>query len=67
MINNVEIYSVTKHTKNKGSFEIQCPLKYSAPENGIECVQEKCAWWMPIQKACAINVNARILDTKREF
>jgi hypothetical protein len=62
-----EIYSYEKHTNGKrllinpNKLKIICPMKFSIPENGIECDQEKCAWWMIIQKACAINVNARIM------
>jgi hypothetical protein len=57
------IYSQNKHVEslNHNKLRIECPLKYSVPENGIECVQEKCAWFMMIQKACAINVQARII------
>jgi hypothetical protein len=44
-----------KHQNNK----IKCPLKFAYPEIEQECIGSKCAWWMPIQRACAINVNAR--------
>ena len=49
----------TPQLQNK-FIKIQCPLKFNTPENGTECITEKCAFWMPIQKACAINVIARI-------
>lgn len=38
---------------------IKCPLKFGYPEIEQNCIGLKCAWWMPIQKACAVNVNAR--------
>lgn len=40
--------------------KIECPLKFSTPELGTECIQESCAWFMINQRACAVNVNARI-------
>ena len=46
--------------KPENKFKIQCPLKFNTPELGVECIQDKCAWWMITQRACAINVNARI-------
>lgn len=45
--------------KRPEKFRIKCPLKLSYPEIEQECIGDKCAWWMVIQKACAINVNAR--------
>jgi hypothetical protein len=45
--------------KNENKLKIECPLKYSTPENGVECVQENCAWFMILQRACAVNVLAR--------
>jgi hypothetical protein len=67
MLKQPQKYSTTKHTENTNFFKIQCPLKFNTPECGTECIGLDCAWFMPIQKACAINVNARILDTKRGF
>jgi hypothetical protein len=32
----------------------ECPFKFSVPENGIECTKEKCAFWLTLQKRCAI-------------
>lgn len=43
---------------------LYCPFKFSCPENGIDCVQDKCALWLPIQKACAIQVLARGFEPK---
>jgi hypothetical protein len=62
MFKQPEQYSMTKHytTLDAHELKIQCPLKYCTPENGIDCVQEKCAWFMILQHACAINVQARI-------
>jgi hypothetical protein len=67
MLEQSQRYSTTKHAENGNVFKIQCPLKFSTPECGTECIGINCAWWMPIQKACAINVNARILETKRGY
>jgi hypothetical protein len=62
MLEQTKEYSINKHVKNRVNnwIIIQCPMKFSVPENGVECIQEKCAWFMPVQKACAINVLARI-------
>ena len=38
---------------------LECPLKFSTPECGVQCIKDGCAWWMIQQRACAINVNAR--------
>lgn len=38
---------------NKNDLGIKCPLLQK------DCIQEKCAWWMYIQRACAVNVIAR--------
>ena len=43
----------------KKQFQLECPMKYSTPENGVNCVKSVCAWWMPIQRACCKNVQAR--------
>lgn len=61
MLEQPQVFSIAKHVErqNKNRLEIECPLKYSIPENGVECVQEKCAWFMIMQRACAVNVNAR--------
>jgi hypothetical protein len=68
MLEQPEQYSITKHCTKENvtahfqhELKIQCPLKYCTPENGIDCVQEKCAWFMILQHACAINVQARII------
>lgn len=45
--------------KNDKKIRIKCPLKFAYPEIEQDCIGDKCAWFMPIQKACAINVNAR--------
>lgn len=58
-------YSLKKHTDYKG-FRIECPYKFCTPELDTECIKDKCAFWMPIQRACAINVQARILDDRRK-
>jgi len=71
MLKQPQQYSTIKHAQNgnilKIPLKIECPLKFSTPECGKECIGINCAWFMPIQKACAINVNARILETKRGY
>lgn len=67
MLEQPRIFSLNKHTENKNKLKIECPLKFNTPECGTECIGINCAWWMTIQRACAVNVNARILDTKRGF
>lgn len=54
-------YNPKKENKlnHKNDLNIVCPMRFTIPELGIECLQEKCAWWMIQQKACAINVGAR--------
>lgn len=44
----------------KNKLKIECPLRFTVPEIGTECITDKCAWWMINQRACAINVLARI-------
>jgi hypothetical protein len=56
-------FSYSKHIVNTNKLEIECPLKYSTPEISQNCTQTKCAWFMPIQRACAINVMAREKNT----
>jgi hypothetical protein len=72
LIEQPNAYSTTKHTehfetvsekiKNKNVLEIECPnvLEIECPLSGTFCIQEKCAWFMMIQRACAINVLARV-------
>lgn len=38
---------------------LQCPFKFCVPENGIDCVKDKCALWLPKQRACGFQVLAR--------
>lgn len=45
--------------KNNKKINIKCPLKFGYPEIEQECIGNLCAWFMPIQKACAVNVNSR--------
>lgn len=52
--------------KKENKFRIECPFKFSVPELGIDCIQEHCALFMPIQRACAFNVLARV-KTKPEI
>ncbi|GEM_PF-4545655 len=67
MIEPVQQFSINKHVEKRNSeeipkrnmFVVECPLKFCVPENGMECIGENCGWWMPIQRACAVNVSAR--------
>ena len=60
------VFSLTKHQdgyKNENrDLVLQCPFKFnSAVINGdCECTKDKCALWMIQQRACAINVSARV-------
>ena len=53
-------YTPKYEKENTNKFEIECPLKYSHPEYSVLCVQQKCAWFMILQRACAVNVQARL-------
>jgi len=44
----------------KPNNKLKCPMKFSFPENGIDCDNMSCSWFMPIQRACAINCIARL-------
>lgn len=48
-----------ENNNNRNKLKIKCPMKFAYPEMEQLCITDKCAWWMPIQRACAINVNAR--------
>lgn len=50
---------IQKQNKNEKWIEIKCPLKFAYPEVEQTCIKEKCAWWLPIQKACCVQVLAR--------
>jgi hypothetical protein len=59
------IFSLTKHQKNykrENELILKCPFKFnSAVTSGdSECIKDKCALWMIQQRACAINVSARV-------
>lgn len=61
------IFSLTKHQEGYkkeeyDSLKLQCPFKFnSAVTSGdCECTKNKCALWMIQQRACAINVSARV-------
>jgi hypothetical protein len=63
MENNV--FSLSKHQNGyvkEEEFILQCPFKFnSAVTTGdCECTKGKCALWMIQQRACAINVSARV-------
>jgi len=48
-----------KRNKNENWIDIKCPLLFQFPELDQTCKKELCAWWLPIQKACAVQVLAR--------
>jgi hypothetical protein len=50
---------VKLENKQKTQFKIECPFRFCVPETGTECIAEKCALFMPIQRACSFNVSAR--------
>jgi len=59
------IFNLTKHQdgyKREKEFTLQCPFKFnSAVTSGdSKCTKDKCAFWMIQQRACAINVSARV-------
>lgn len=58
------VFSLTKHQNGyeKEELILQCPLKFnSAIASGdSEYTRDKCAWWMIQQRACAVNVSARV-------
>lgn len=55
----------------KNKLKIQCPFRFflivhpEIPE-GTQCINIECALWLPIQKACAIQVLARGYDSKNK-
>jgi len=46
---------------NINDLGIQCPFRFSFELSGFkaDCIQKKCALWLPIQKACSLQVIAR--------
>jgi hypothetical protein len=54
-----EIYSLTKHVETvKEYFKIECPMRFNLANK--ECIRDRCALWMIKQRACAVNVQARV-------
>jgi len=53
------MYEPKKQPRN--DLGIQCPFKFNLESAGFkaDCIQEKCALWMHMQRACAFNVLAR--------
>ena len=47
---------------------LECPFKFFIsgfiPELNSACIKHKCALWLPIQRACAIQVLARGFEPK---
>jgi hypothetical protein len=50
---------ILKQKQSKNWIEIKCPLRFAYPEIDQTCIKEICAWWLPIQKACAVQVLSR--------
>ena len=46
---------------NKRFIKIQCPFRFFMESQGFSavCIKEKCALWLPIQRACSLQVIAR--------
>lgn len=57
----------TPQHEQRNKLGILCPLKHLNQEEFDFCIQEKCAWFMIIQRACAINVLARQQPKKPDF
>lgn len=51
----------------KNDLGIKCPFRFGQELAGFssDCIQENCALWMFVQRACALNVIAR--KEKRKF
>jgi len=46
---------------NKNLLKIQCPFRFFMEAQGFkaDCITDKCALWLIIQKACSLQVFAR--------
>jgi len=51
---------------NKNKLHIKCPFRFFMESEGFDsdCIVGKCALWMPIQKACSLQVIARGIFSK---
>jgi len=47
--------------RNKNFILIQCPFRFFMESQGFKatCIRANCALWLPIQKACSLQVIAR--------
>lgn len=47
--------------KDRNRLKIQCPFRFILEQDGFkaDCIGYKCAFWLPIQKACSLQVIAR--------
>lgn len=45
--------------------DFKCPLKFGYPELEQNCIKEKCAWWLKIQKSCSIPILSYGIGLKR--
>jgi len=52
-------YTPKKFQKNK--LKIRCPFRFCLESAGFnsECIGIECGLWLPIQKACSLQVIAR--------
>ncbi|OGS40566.1 MAG: hypothetical protein A3K77_06025 [Euryarchaeota archaeon RBG_13_31_8] len=46
--------------KKPNNNNLKCPMKFSYQEIEQYCEGLRCCWFMPIQRACAINCIARL-------
>lgn len=54
----------------KKTIMLECPMKFASktvPEIDTSCITIECAWWLPIQKACCVQVLARGFETKGKY
>jgi len=51
-----------KKEQIKNDLGIKCPFRFFMESEGFssDCIQNFCGLWMPIQKACSLNVMARM-------
>lgn len=52
-------YEPKIHKKN--FIEIKCPFRFFLESQGFKatCIKDNCALWLPIQRACSLQVIAR--------
>lgn len=55
------MYEPKQVSKNKNRLKIKCPFRFFMEQSGFNsyCITGECALWLPIQKACSLQVIAR--------